>query len=162
VAGGSTGATIVSAAVIFHVEAGAAVTVPAESRTAMVKPYVPIAVGVPLRMPVVAPIPIPGGRVPAERKNVYGGDPPEAVNVTGETGAPRGAGGRTGAEAVIVRGAAVTVSERMSDVPVACWVSVAATENVNVPAFVGVPEITPVVEPIERPGGRLPLASVHA
>jgi hypothetical protein len=70
VPGGRAGATIVSAGVILQLEGGAVATVPVVSRTEIVKPYVPILAGVPLRMPVVAPIVIPGGRPPAETKNV--------------------------------------------------------------------------------------------
>jgi hypothetical protein len=155
VPGGREGATIAG---VMVQEAGAVATISFESPTEIVKLYSPTVVGFPLRMPVVE-IVIPGGRTPAETTNgAYGGVPPDAVNAAGVTGTPTGEGGRTGA--AIARGE-LTVNVREGVVPVVPKMSVAATENVNVPCFVGVPEMTPVAEPIERPGGRLPLATLH-
>jgi hypothetical protein len=159
VPGGRAGATIVSTGVMVQVEGGAAATASAISPAEIVKLYDPIFVGVPLRMPVVAPIVIPGGSAPAETKNEYGGTPPDAVNGADVTGTPTGAGGRTGA--AMVSGGGLTVNAREAVTPVAPKISVATTENVKVPCFVGVPEMTPVPEPIDRPGGRLPLATLH-
>ena len=164
VAGSRGGATIASTGVMVQVEAGAGAVpgLAAASRTEIVKPYVPILVGVPLRMPVIAPMVIPAGRLPADTKNLYGGVPPDAVNTAGVTGTPTGEGGRTGPEIgpEIARGAGFTVNVRGAVTPLAFRMSVALTENVNVPGFVGVPEMTPVPEPIERPGGRLPLTTI--
>jgi hypothetical protein len=61
----------------------------------------------------------------------------------------------------MVRSDGFTVNVREAVTRVAPRLSVAWTENVNVPCVVGVPEMTPVPEPIERPGGRLPLATLQ-
>jgi hypothetical protein len=140
--------------VIFQVEGVAGTTVPAVSRTETVKLYVPTVVGVPLRTPVPDPIAIPGGSPPAERKNVYDGTPPEAVNGADVTGTLTGEGGRTGAVIVSPGG----VIFQVEGVAGATVPAVSRTEIVKlyVPTTVGVPLRTPVPDPIAIPGGSPP------
>ena len=104
---------------------------------------------------------IPGGSEPVDTENVYGGTPPAAVNRTGTIGAPAGDGVRTGAR-IVSRAVDVTVRVRRPVILAKSALSATSTENEYVPVAVGVPEITPVVRPIDSPGGRLPLATLHA
>lgn len=77
----STGAEIESGGV-FTVSAREPVVAVALalSVTETEKLEVPVAVGVPVIIPVVAPSESPAGRLPLETLQVYGAVPPEAVN----------------------------------------------------------------------------------
>ena len=136
-------------------------TVPALSLTDPENVYVPAFVGVPLRVPVAGASPIPGGSEPTEIEKVYGETPPVAVNPTGTIGTPTVAAEKTGAVIDSGVGAGFTVNTSGTPAGVTATLptlSVAATVNVDEPEAVGVPEMIPVAGPIDRPGGRLPVA----
>jgi len=122
-----------------------------------VKLDVPLVVGLPETMPVVAARLSPAGSEPAVIDHVYGGVPPFAV-IGFEYAvltAPEGS------VALIVNAggaAAATTIESCTDcVCAGLPESVTVAVKLVVPLAVGVPEITPVAEASDRPAGRLPL-----
>jgi hypothetical protein len=77
VRGGATTRSVASIAI----ESALVAVSPAESFTCTVKLKVPVAVGVPLITPPVDKGARPVGRFPVVRLQVYGGAPPDAINV---------------------------------------------------------------------------------
>jgi hypothetical protein len=126
------------------------------SLTVAVKLDVPLVVGVPEIIPVVAARVSPAGRLPAVIDQVYAGVPPVAdmgLEYAVVAVPP-------GSEAEIVNaggvGAATTI-ERVTDLVCAGLpASVTVAVKLDVPLAVGVPEISPVLAPKASPAGRLP------
>jgi len=114
------------------------------SVTWTVKLLVPDAAGVPLITPAVVKVK-PAGSAPAATDHVCGGVPPVAAKVW-EYDVPTVAAGK-GATVVIENGDGVTVIESDFD---AAWEAASATWTVKIkiPAVVGNPLITPVVESV--------------
>jgi hypothetical protein len=117
---------------------------------------VPVAVGVPEIIPVVAARLNPAGRVPAVIDQVYAGVPPVAV-MGFEYAVPTLPDASV---ALIVNvGGAVVVTAIESEADLVCAglsASVTVAVKLAVPVAVGVPEITPVADASVRPAGRLP------
>lgn len=163
VAAGRAGTPIVRVTVMVQVEA-AATCVPALSLTETENEYVPALLGVPLTVPVAGASVIPGGSEPAGTRNVYGGTPPDAVYCRGAIGTPAGTGVKTGGVIDSGVGGEFTTRPTGAVAGVTAMLpteSVAAMVNVNVPDDVGVPEMMPVAGPMDRPGGRLPVATLQ-
>lgn len=125
------------------------------SLTVAVKLDVPLAVGVPEMIPVVASRLRPAGRLPAVIDQMYAGVPPVAD--MGLEYAVFAVPAGSDAEIVNAGGAAAaTTIERDTD-----WVcaglpaSVTVAVKLEVPLAVGVPEIKPVGDMVS-PAGRLP------
>ena len=129
-----------------------------ESVARTVKLDVPALVGVPEMTPVVPFSDSPPGNVPLTIVQLIGAFPPdeERVCVYAEFTTP------FGAELVVTSKLAAMAMLRLcvSVSAVGLVLSVARTEKFDVPAEVGVPDITPA--PLsESPAGRLPLSSVQ-
>jgi hypothetical protein len=124
---------------------------PALSPTCTVNVKLPFVVGVPLRTPVVSFKVSPGiGRFRDQR---YGGVPFAAAS-TNEYATPTVAKG-SGEEVATEKGGGLTVSCSVF------WVeSLTRTVKMNVPAVVGVPEMTPDGI-MNRPGGSDPPTTDH-
>jgi hypothetical protein len=129
---------------------------PALSPTCTVNVKLPFVVGVPLRTPVVSFKVSPGiGRFRDQR---YGGVP-FAADSTSEYATPTVAKG-SGEEVATEKGGGLTVS--CSVFWANAWrVSLTRTVKMNVPAVVGVPEMTPDDGFMKRPGGSAPPATNH-
>jgi hypothetical protein len=139
------------------IEAAAVATAAVLSCTCTTKFEVPGAVGVPEITPVVGEMFRPAGREPEAMLQLYGVTPPAAISAVVYAtptspcgwGPPINVSGGTGFEmridlfAVTVKGTEL--------------LSVSCRVNIEVPAVVGVPEITPVAALNVRPAGRVPL-----
>jgi hypothetical protein len=114
----------------------------------------PAAVGVPEMTPAEL-IARPGGSAPLASDHVYGGLPPVAPSVV-EYGTPTVA---AGSDVVVMTSGGATVID--SDLVVECVAaSVTFTVKVDVPALVGVPEMTPALL-IASPAGSEPIDTDH-
>jgi hypothetical protein len=122
---------------------------PALSVTWTVNEKLPALVGVPLQTPLVENV-RPGGLMPDIRDHEYGGEPPVALTVASYTAPTRPEGSELVA---IVRGVAITIRRPLSTFLPA--LSVTWTVKEKLPAFVGVPLQTPLIEKA-RPGGLMP------
>ena len=119
-----------------------------------VKFDVPAVVGVPLVTPPELKD-SPAGRLPLWRDQLYGVTPPVAARVW-EYATPIWPAGRL--EVVTDRSTGITIDRAFVAVSAGVWESVTLTVKFEVPAVVGVPEITPP-ELKERPAGRVPESS---
>ena len=135
------------------------------SITLAVKANAPPCVGVPEIAPDEASD-RPGGRLPEITLQVYPGNPPAAAK-DWEYGVPKVAAARDEVETVrgVGGGVVATALEMMSvsAMNFCCGgllLSFRVSPSENVPAAVGVPEITPL-ELSERPAGILPDANDH-
>jgi hypothetical protein len=126
------------------------------SVTVAVKFDVPVAVGVPEIMPVVAARVSPAGSVPAVIDHVYPGVPPFAV-MGFEYAVPTAPEGSVALIANAGGAVVVTAIESWTDfVCTGLPVSVAFAVKLAVPVAVGVPEMTPDADASVSPAGRLP------
>jgi hypothetical protein len=132
------------------------------SVTCTVKLNVPLAVGPPESVPVVVPRERPLGSFPTLMLHEYGCVPPVAPNVTDGYGVPTVPTESDG-WLIVSTAAAVTLIDNDWVLAVRCGVLLSQTLTVklNSPLAVGVPEIVPVVSPIERPLGSCPLPMLH-
>jgi hypothetical protein len=111
---------------------------------------------VPLKKPEVCRVK-PGGRLFAEKTN--GGEPSDAAKVTGGYALPCVPAGNTD-EVVICGTPIVYALEPLGGAPVVAT-SVTLAVNEKVPGEVGVPLMSPELDPRVSPGGRLPAEMVH-
>jgi hypothetical protein len=124
------------------------------SFTVAVKLEVPVAVGVPEMVPVVAARVSPAGRLPELIDHVYDGLPPAAV-IGAEYATPSVPVGNV--PVVIVSGAEAMTNEIVADlVCTGLEESVTVAVTFTVMAAVGVPEIVPVPVASVSPAGRFP------
>ena len=124
------------------------------SFTVAVKLEVPVAVGVPEMVPVVAARLSPAGRLPELIDHVYDGLPPVAV-IGAEYATPSVPEGN--APVVMISGEGAMTNEIVADL---VWTgleeSVTVAVTFTVIAVVGVPEMMPVLVARVSPAGRLP------
>jgi hypothetical protein len=153
--GGRDGAVIVRAAVAFTVSENGPATADASELSATIteKVDVPVAVGVPEMIPVAKSNESPGGRLPLNRLQVYGGLPPDAVKAAVLYGTFSVAAGRGGAVKV-----SPAVTLEVEPGAAATLFALSATEIVKlyVPIVVGVPLSAPVAALSVIPGGSPP------
>src|SRR5690348_1064732 len=120
----------------------------------------PVAVGVPLMRPLLEFRLKPSGSAPVVTDQEYGGFPPVAVSVC-EYADPTDAPGK-GAVVVIARfdvAAVMVRAKALLALPVP--LSVTCVVNWNVPAAVGVPARSPLLEFKEIPAGNAPDETDH-
>ena len=153
VGGGHVGA-FGGAATTMLSEPDAAVS-PLASATMTVMSNVPAVVGVPEIPPPVF-ILNPGARLPVATDHVYGPVPPEACNVVWAYAVPMVPPVKL--IVVTVKGMTITILNGL--VAVSPLASLTSAVKLEVPAAVGIPEITPA--PVRlNPGGKLPAVSDH-
>src|SRR5579863_1758558 len=128
------------------------------SVTVTVKLNVPTLVGMPLSDPSLPRV-TPGGRFPAVMLQVNGRNPPVVPKVNTPYGVPATPAGGTGIGFKVSWAGVLMVIWVADGGPLTgvCALSVAVTENLNVPALVGVPDTVPSLANTS-PGGSTPLA----
>lgn len=129
------------------------------SFTATVNVAVPLAVGVPEIKPALVSV-SPAGKLPEAIDQLYPGVPPLALNVTLYE-LPLFAAPKLVDVIVSAGGVVLTVIDSCADAVCAGdALSAAVTVKLDVPVFVGVPEIAPLLDS-DSPAGSLPLLTDH-